>query len=203
MNLKLVLAGVAGGVVMFLWGFVSHMLLPLGDAGISSLPYQADLLPPMSAKLTKPGLYMFPWPESSPGTPMPQTAEAMETANEMHKTSPHGMLLYHPPTGPFVMTGHLVIEFGTNVASSLVAAVLVCMTLGSLDSFAKRMLFVTAIGLSAGIAVNMPYWNWYEFPATFTLAEMVSHIIGFALVGAAIGAILKPAAATATSQPAA
>ena len=193
-NLRILLAGLAGGVAMFMWGFVSHMLLPLGEAGISSLPYQADLLPAVSAKLTKPGLYMFPWPESSPGTPMPQNADAMEKANEMHRTSPHGMLLFHPPTGPFVMGGKLVIEFATNVASSLIAAVLVCMALRSLGSFAKRMLFVTAIGLSAGIAVNVPYWNWYEFPVTFTLAQIVEHLVGFALVGAVIAAIIKPAA---------
>ena len=193
-NLKVLLAGLAGGVVLFFWGFVSHMLLPLGEAGISTLTYEEELLPAISKRVTKPGLYQFPWPESSPGTPMPESAEAMEKAEEMHKTMPHGLLIFHPSTGPFSMTPHLIVEFATNVVSSLIAAALVCMTIGSLGSFAKRMLFVTAIGLSAGIAVNVPYWNWYEFPTTFTLAQIVLHVVGFALVGAVIAAIIKPAA---------
>ena len=193
-NLKVLLAGLAGGVVLFFWGFVSHMLLPLGEAGISTLTYEEELLPAISKRVTKPGLYQFPWPESSPGTPMPENADAMAKAEAMHKTMPHGLLLFHPPSGPFSMMPHLIVEFATNVVSSLIAAVLVCMTLGSLGSFAKRMLFVTAFGLSAGIAVNVPYWNWYEFPTTFTLAQIVGHVVGFALVGAVIAAIIKPAA---------
>ena len=193
-NLKVLLAGLAGGVVLFFWGFVSHMLLPLGEAGISTLTYEEELLPAISKRVTKPGMYQFPLPESSPGTPMPNNAEAMEKATDMHKTSPHGLLLFHPPSGPFSMTPHLIVEFATNVVSSLIAAVLVCLTLGSLETFAKRMLFVTAIGLSAGIAVNVPYWNWYEYPTIFTLAQMADHCVGFALVGAVIAAIIKPAA---------
>ena len=201
-NVKVLLAGLAGGVVMFLWGFVSHMLLPLGEAGISELTYEEEVLPAISKRVTKPGMYQFPWPESSPGTPMPKNADAMEKAEEMHKTMPHGLLIFHPPTGPFSMTPHLIVEFATNVVSSLIAAALVCLTLGSLETFVKRMLFVTAIGLSAAIAVNVPHWNWYEFPTSFTLGEIVGHVVGFALVGAVIAAIIRPAAAAgAQAQP--
>ena len=195
MGPRILLAGLAGGVVMFFWGFVSHMLLPLGDAGISYLTYQDEILPSISKRISKPGLYMFPWPENPPGTPAPENDESMKQAEEMHKTMPHGLLIYNPPAGPYSMTPHLITEFATNVVSALIAAVLVCMAIGSLDSFVKRVLFVAAIGLSAGIAVNVPYWNWYEFPTSFTLAQIVEHVVGFTLVGAVIAAIIKPAAA--------
>jgi hypothetical protein len=92
--------------------------------------------------------------------------------------------------------GQLVIELTTNVLSSFIAAVLVHMTLGSVRSFFKRALFVAVIGLSAGIAVNVPHWNWYGFPAAFTLGEIVEHVVGFGIVGLVLAAILKPAEAT-------
>ena len=82
MNVKILLSAVAGGVVMFLWGFVAHMLLPLGEAGMSVLPYQAELLPAVSSHVKKPGLYIFPWPESSPGTPMPKSDDSRKKAEE-------------------------------------------------------------------------------------------------------------------------
>jgi len=199
MGVRIMAAGLAGGVVMFFWGFVSHMLLPIGAAGISTLTYQEEILPAISKRVTKPGFYKFPWPEDPPGTPMPETQEAMTKAEEMHATMPHGLLIFNLPSGRFSMTPHLITEFATNVVSSLLAALLVCMTLGSLETFVKRVLLVTALGLSAGIAVNVPHWNWYEFPTAFMLGEMVGHIVGFALVGVVIAAIIRPAAASAAT----
>ena len=50
--------------------------------------------------------------------------------------------------------GQLGTEFATNFLSSFIAATLVFLTISSLGSFAKRVLFVATIGLSTGIAVN-------------------------------------------------
>lgn len=193
MKPRIVLAGLAGGVAMFFWGFVAHMVLPLGEAGIKPLPYQASVLPAITAHLTAPGLYLFPWPESAPGVPMPVNREASEKAAQLYQTLPHGLLLFYPPPAAMLTGGQLGTEFATNCVSSWIAAALVWLTLGSLSSFAKRVLFVTVIGLSATIAVNIPYWNWYGFPTAFTLAEIVEHVVGFAVAGLAIAAIIKPA----------
>ena len=37
MTKRIVIGGLAGGIVMFLWGAISHMALQLGDAGLSQL----------------------------------------------------------------------------------------------------------------------------------------------------------------------
>ena len=44
----IVIGGLLGGVVMFFWGFVSHMLLPIGSAGLigASLAQQAAVIAP-------------------------------------------------------------------------------------------------------------------------------------------------------------
>jgi hypothetical protein len=192
MNFKVLIAGLAGGVALFLWGFVAHMVLPLGQAGFKVLPYPDKVLPAVSAQVKEPGLYVFPWPESPPGIPMPVNQESQKQAAQMYQTSPHGLLLFYPAGGVMLSGGQLVTELATNVVSSLIAAGLVCLTLGSLASFAKRAMLVTMIGLSAGIAVNVPYWNWYGFPASLTLAAIVDHLVGFVIVGVVIAAIVKP-----------
>ena len=35
---KILLGGVVGGLVIFFWGFASHMLLPIGDMGLALFP---------------------------------------------------------------------------------------------------------------------------------------------------------------------
>ena len=36
--IRIFLAGLAGAVLMFLWTFIAHMVLPLGQAGMKELP---------------------------------------------------------------------------------------------------------------------------------------------------------------------
>jgi hypothetical protein len=192
MKSRIIVAGVAGGVGIFLWGFVAHMLLPLGEAGIHALPHQDKVLPVLSASVKEPGLYIFPWPEASPGTPMPANQEAQKTAAELYKTSPHGLLLFHPPPAAMLSGGQLFTEFATNCVTALLAAALVSLVVSVLRSYGARVLFVTMIGVIAAIAVNVPYWNWYEFPSAFTLAEMIEHIVGFVVAGLVIAVIIKP-----------
>src|SRR6266702_1399521 len=104
MNPKILLAGLAGGVAMFLWGFVAHMVLPLGEAGLKAMPYQEKVLPVLSANVKDSGLYFFPWPESSPGTAMPVNEESRKKAAEMYQASPHGLIIFYPPPGA-MLTG--------------------------------------------------------------------------------------------------
>ena len=40
---RILVGGVVAGVVVFFWGFVSHMLLPLGEMGLQSLAHEDDL----------------------------------------------------------------------------------------------------------------------------------------------------------------
>ena len=195
------MAGLAGGVAIFLWGFVAHMLLPLGQAGMRALPFQDKVLPALSASVKEPGLYIFPWPESSPGTPMPVNQQAQQAAAELYKTAPSGLLLFHPPPATMLTGGMLFTEFATNCANSLIAAGLVAFVINSLRAYIARVLFVTMIGLSAGIAVNVPHWNWYGFPSAFTLAEIVEHVVGFAVAGLVIAALIKPVISPNAASP--
>ena len=192
MNFRVLIAGIAGGIAIFLWGFIAHMLLPLGQAGIRALPFEDKVLPAISASVKESGLYLFPWPESSPGNPLPMSQQAQQTAGEMYKTAPHGLLLFHPPGGAMLTGGQLATEFATNCVTALIAAALVAWLVGSLNSFASRVLFVATIGLTAAVAVNVPIWNWYQFPSAFILAEMLEHVVGFAAAGLVIAALIKP-----------
>ena len=38
MTTRILLAGVLGAIAMFIWSFIGHDLLPLGEAGIRELP---------------------------------------------------------------------------------------------------------------------------------------------------------------------
>ena len=47
------------------------------------------------------------------------------------------------------------------------------------------------LGAFSSIARDVPFWNWYGFPVTFTVAQIVDSIIGMAIVGLGLALIAR------------
>ena len=84
-------------------------------------------------------------------------------------------------------------QFLTELAEGLIAAWLVAQT--ALASYVARVGFVAMVGLAAAITTNIPYWNWYTFPAAYTLGYGFTEFVGYVVAGLAIAAIVRPTAA--------
>lgn len=54
-------------------------------------------------------------------------------------------------------------EFATEVVEALLART-------RLASYAARVGFVFVVGLTSAITTNIPCWNWYGFPGSYTVA---------------------------------
>jgi hypothetical protein len=50
----------------------------------------------------------------------------------------------------------------------------------------KRVFIVSLLGLFSCSAVSSIYWNWYEYPTSFFIAQILDMIIGFFLAGVVI-----------------
>jgi hypothetical protein len=60
-SMRILLAGILGGIVMFIWTSIAHMALPLGEAGIGEIPNESVVLSAMQSSIgEKTGLYIFP-----------------------------------------------------------------------------------------------------------------------------------------------
>ena len=58
---RIFLAGLLGGIAMFIWTSIAHMALPLGEAGIREIPNEAALLSAMRSSIgKKPASTSFP-----------------------------------------------------------------------------------------------------------------------------------------------
>jgi large-conductance mechanosensitive channel len=182
MSKRILLAGLVGGVALFFWGFLSHAVLGLGQVGMRFLPQEQAVVEPLKAAVPQRGLYYFPQ-EDAEGKIAPDKAGG-----------PYGILIYHPTGASPMMTGQLINEFILNVIQALIAAFLLSLAVG-LTGYASRVGVVFVLGVLSGLATNVEYWNWYGFPANYTLAAVVDEIIGFLVVGLIVAALVKPATA--------
>ena len=189
MTKRILLAGILGGVAMFIWTSIAHMALPLGEAGIREIPNEQSVTAAMQSSIgDQSGLYFFPGPGLGPNPSREAKHQAMKQMEEKLKTNPTGILVYHPPGTPFVFARSLCIEFATELLESILVVFLLAQT--SIATFAGRFGFVFVAGILAALATNVSYWNWYGFPTVYIAGYMTIQIIGFICVGLVAGLVL-------------
>jgi len=184
---KILLGGVVAGIVIFFWGFVSHMLLPLGDMGLRSIPKEDDLTAAIKKEVREPGLYFVPGWDMSKS----QSQEEMEAHMARITKGPYGFMVIYPDGRDPSLSKRLPIEFGTNIVCALLAAILVSQLR---PGFGVRVASVTLVGILASIMMLVPYWNWYGFPTDFTLAQLAEHTVAWLLAGIVLALIVRPSA---------
>jgi hypothetical protein len=188
--MRILLAGVLGGIAMFIWTSIAHMALPLGEAGINEIPKESAVLNAMQSSMGETtGLYIFPGLGVGKNATREEKNEAMKQMQQKIAANPSGILMYHPPGRPFAFGKSLAIEFSTEVLQAILVIWLLAQT--RLGSFAGRLGFVLIAGILASITTNISYWNWYGFPGVYTASYMLIEIVGFALVGVTAALVLR------------
>ena len=187
---RILLAGILGGLTLFVWMFVAHEFLGLGEMGVGEIPNEAAVLSAMRGAIPDAGFYIFPGFGLGPKPTGEQRKEAMPEYMKKYEQSPHGLLVYHPPSGPFHFGTSLGREFALNVLQALLAAWLLSFA-ASGRGYATRVGFVAVAGVLAAISTNVEYWNWYEFPGNYVVGYVTTQILGFVLAGLVIAAFVK------------
>jgi hypothetical protein len=187
---RILLAAILGGLTLFVWMFVAHELLGLGETGVGEIPNEAVVLSAMRGAIPEAGFYIFPGFGLGPKSTSAQRNAAMPEYMKKYEQSPHGVLIYHPPSGPFHFGVLLGREFALNVLQALLSAWLVA-SAASVRGYSARVGIVVVAGVLASISTNVEYWNWYEFPGNYTAGYMTTQIVGFVLAGFVIAALVK------------
>jgi len=66
--MRILIAGVLGGIAMFIWASVAHVATPLASIGLAPMPNEAATITALHQSLgDKPGLYFFPFMASAAG----------------------------------------------------------------------------------------------------------------------------------------
>jgi hypothetical protein len=180
---KILTWGVVAGVVLFLWGAVSHMLLPLGKAGIRTLPEDKALLEFMAARMPERAIYFYPRLDLN------ARPEDMKEWEQRAASGPSGLIV-HRPRGGMAMTPRLLLnELLSNIACGMIAAWLLAQLPAT--SFPRRVACVAVLGILNWLSVDFSQWNWYGFPTAFTMAYFVDHAVGFGLMGVVLAWAFK------------
>jgi hypothetical protein len=192
MSTRILLAGILGGIVMFLWNFVAHELLPIGEMGVKVMPKEEAVRGALETNLgDNPGFYIFPSGGFTPGMQGKEKEEAMKKSAEQMASGAAGVLIYCPKR-IFNFPKRLMIQGATDIVLALLAVFLLSCT--RIAGYAGKVGFVLTVGILAAIVTNVPYRNWFGFPKAYTVGQMIEVVVGFLLVGIVAAMIVKPPA---------
>jgi len=179
--MRVLIAGIIGGILMFIWGAVAHMALGLGNAGLRAPAHEDQVLSSLHAGLgTEPGVYILPWlgPEHM------SDPVALKAYGEKAQAVPYAWVVYLPQGEDMTkMTPQLMRQWASDTLAALALAFL--MGWAAL-SFRQRMSVAIVAALFAWLSVLAPYWNWYRFPTSLVEAALVEQLVGWLIAGAAM-----------------
>ena len=172
--MKIVLAALAGAVIVFIASAILHIVTPLGTAGLSVFPNEKPVLDAFRANVPRSGMYMFPAPP------------------ETERGAPYGLLVITNEGTGGMTPVQLVLEFVTNFIAALIAAWVLTLCRAS---YGTRVAVVVLFALFAFFSISASHWIWYKYPSPFILAELVMEAISWLLAGLAMAKIARPAIA--------
>ncbi len=115
--------------------------------------------------------------------------EQMRRWEEKYRIGPVGILVYDPvgdaPLSPVRLGNELLL----NIAVALVATVVLSQV--TARGFFGRVGLAGAFALMAALDAHGSYWDWYRFPAQYTLVGSVDLLIGWLAAGAAMVGLLQ------------
>jgi hypothetical protein len=178
---RMLLATISGCVVMFIWGGLSHLVIFVG-AGFKPLPNEDVIIETLKSSIPEQGLYFFPGKDFRHSN-----SEQESVWDKKFRFGPVGLLIYRPVGGNPFSANKLLTQLGSNFISVFIATLITSLILAS---YWRRVFVVTLLGGLSCVAVSMIYWNWYEFPTSFFLAQLVDMLVGFFLAGLVISKII-------------
>lgn len=184
---RIILAGLVGAVIYFVWGLAAWMVLPVHSNSIGGLPDQDAIATALQGQDLQTGVFVIPWSDVA--------SDWQDPASEFVQKHQAGPLatIYYTPVGSEPMPASMMVGgFVIDLLAALLAACLLSATLASQPSYVRRVGFVVGLGMIVALVAHAGYWNWMRFPLDYTVAFVVDVVVGWALAGLAIAAIMRP-----------
>lgn len=183
---RILLGGLSGGIVLFVWGFVSWMVLPWHNVTLNAFGDENAMVAAVAANAPTRGIYMIPGEQEMAGLSAEEKAAFAEAGRKRMAEGPFVFAAVSPQgaggMGPALIGSFLIQFLGAMLATLLLLRAMAM-------PYLAKVAFVMLLGLFAGIVAHAPYWNWWGFPADYTLVAIADLVIGWFLAGLVIARV--------------
>ncbi len=178
MSRKALLGALLAALIVFVWSFVSHMLLPWWETNQQGFSNEEMVATTLMAGAAEDGIYILPRFDPNDEAGQARMAEG-----------PVAFVAFTRGGMDPMAARPMILQFVFNLLIALFMARLMACVGG--PSFTVRLRMVVVIAVIAGLMVHMPYWAWYGFAGGFTVVSMLDLVIGWFLGGLVLARMAK------------
>ncbi|CCB88600.1 hypothetical protein [Simkania negevensis] len=187
---RIIFGGILGGIIAFVWSFVSWMVLPWHEWTLQSFSNEEFVSWVIKENVKKDGVYIIPHKGSSKTALTP--SELKDKVDPDKSKTKEGPFIYAQIKRKgidYTSPKQYIISFLTQfVGASLISFLLLK---AAESSYMGRLLFVTTMGLIIGVLGSIPNWNWFGGGNLFLLISVADLVITWFLAGLLMAAVVK------------
>jgi hypothetical protein len=188
---NVLLGGIAGGVALFVWSVVAWTLLPLHQSSLRALAAEDRVVAALVEARTPGGLYVIPGRREPAEKSKDGLAAAEQDWEDRATRGPIATLAYRPGgRSPGRMFRPMARGLGLAIAAAVFSAW--ALSRARIANHFGRAAFVLGMGCFAWLLGPAMQWNWFAFPADYTLAVLLDTVGGWAIVGIVQAGIVRP-----------
>lgn len=184
--------GLAGGLILFVFGVVSWTIFPWQTQKILSFTNEAEVEKVMRANAPISGIYLLPNVYAS--TRGLDQAGLHVMAEQQNALIQKGPVVFASIEAEGQCYGRLMISS----VGHLFLLIAACAALGalvsrlSLSAFMGRLAVVGGVGLFLGVLGAWPLVAWWGFPFSFVVVSTAHALVGWLLAGLVIARLTSP-----------
>lgn len=171
---KLLIGAIVGGILLFLWQFVSWTILDMHRPMQEHTPKQTEILKYLEDNMDE-GFYYLPTIPA--GTSFEENEKLM--AESMGK--PWAQIYFHK-----ALTMSMPMNMGRGIIVNILTVLLIVWLLMKIgrSSFLEIFLACLAVGLVVYLNSSYTYSIWYQ---TKTMPDLIEYVVSWGLVGVWLG----------------
>lgn len=173
---RIILGAVVGGIIIFIWQFLSFALLDLHRPAQQYTSNQDEILSYLSSKFTTDGQYFLPT------TPKGASSEEMEANMKNADGKPWAVISYHT-----AWKSDMTMNMIRGLLVDMVMAALFCWILSRMTNPRFVTIFMSAISVGLIVFLNVPYTNHIWYDSFDLMAHLMDAIVSWGLVGLWLG----------------
>lgn len=181
-------SGVLGGLIVFLWGMLSWVVLPFHAKALNHFQDESAVQTALVTNTLGAGIYLLPHPEPEIAK-LPDAHARQRAISRQHQSEygPFAMVVFQPNG-----TGPMPLLMARGLALKILAAILITWLLLQVGpvSYRRRVFFVMVTAMVGAVLVSLEQWSWWAFPDDYVLLQMLDLLIGWFFAGLVMAKIV-------------
>jgi len=182
--------GLVGGILLFLCGALSWIVLPFNSASLHSASNEDAVLLSMKESMHAKAVYTLPAMPSKTGNAAADEAQLKQWADKL-KAGPTAMVFFNPLGTGQMRADQLIFGFINSILCALVGVWFLTRSTAYSSTYLARVAYFGMFGILVSFFVHLTNYNWFDYPADFTTAMVLDSVLNWIVAGLGVAAVVR------------